>query len=109
MKFTSPFLCLALNLLTEIDCHGTKRLRIVLCSFRRNQFARAMHLNGGSGRAISNRERWESAGFSLQPDFGPEAHPDIPLEHRLGDAAEYGDIDALRRLIQVREKKYFAR
>ena len=102
MKFASRFLCLALNLLTEIECHGTKRLRTVLCTFHRYQCARVMHLSGGSGRAISNRERWESAGFSLQPDFGPEAHPDIPLEHRLGDAAEYGDTDALRRLIQVR-------
>ncbi len=102
MKFTSSFLYLALNLLTEIECHSTTRLRAALSSFHRFQFFGAMHLNGGSGRAISNRERWESAGFSLQPDFGPEAHPDVPLEHRLGDAAEYGDIDALRRLIQVR-------
>jgi hypothetical protein len=61
---------------------------------------KVLRLNGGC-RGVSVRERWESAGFNLQPDFGPEAHPDVPLEHRLGDAAEFGDTDALRRLIQV--------
>ena len=89
---------LNLNFITILQCR--EYLGLTLDIYRK-VLLRPMRLNGGC-RAVSIRDRWESAGFSLQPDFGPEAHPDVPLEHKLGDAAEYGDHNALTRLIQVR-------
>ena len=89
----------ALSVMNFIQIYGGSRL-VLDSNMHSRSLSKIIRLKGGS-RGASVRERWESAGFSLQPDFGPEAHPDVPLEHRLGDAAEYGDLDALRRLIQV--------
>lgn len=48
-----------------------------------------------------NAERWAEAGVSLQPDFGPDANLDVPVEHKLGDAAEHGDVEAIQKLLQA--------
>ena len=46
-------------------------------------------------------QRWEEAGVSLQPDFGPDANLDVPMEQKLGDAAEFGDLDAIQALLKA--------
>lgn len=51
---------------------------------------------------MTNQERWESVGFSLQPDLGPEDNIEVPMEIKLGDAAEYGDNGACAKLLAVR-------
>ena len=68
----------------------------------------ALRLRGGMPEMFpwerpykSNAERWAEAGVSLQPDFGPDVNLDVPLEKKIGDAAECGDVDAVVRLVQA--------
>jgi len=58
-----------------------------------------MRLRGGFK---SNTERWLECGYNLQPDFRSTANQEVPLNTKLGDAAECGDAVAITELLQVR-------
>lgn len=58
----------------------------------------AMRLRGGFK---SNTDRWRECGYNLQPDFRSTANQEVPLNTKLGDAAECGDPDAIKELLQA--------
>jgi hypothetical protein len=62
----------------------------------------AMQLRGGFK---SNTDRWLECGYNLQPDFRSTANQEVPLNTKLGDAAECGDPVAIKELLQVRAEK----
>lgn len=93
----------------EAEAHGALQARgsAELASTRRPPGAAAecvgrdgaMRLRGGFK---SNTDRWRECGYNLQPDFRSTANQEVPLNTKLGDAAECGDPDAIKELLQVR-------
>ena len=68
----------------------------------RKGLGRGERLRGGSQGLYqpSNAERWIQAGYDLTPDLSPENFQEVPLDVKLGDAAEFGDAEAVRKLLQ---------
>uniref|UniRef100_A0A7S4PFA9 Uncharacterized protein n=1 Tax=Guillardia theta TaxID=55529 RepID=A0A7S4PFA9_GUITH len=69
----------------------------------RKGLGRGERLRGGSQGLYqpSNAERWIQAGYDLTPDLSPENFQEVPLDVKLGDAAEYGDAEAVKKLLQA--------
>ena len=68
-------------------CGQALRLRLASEQDLLEDSAMPMHLRGGMPDLLpwerpykSNMERWAEAGVSLQPEFGPDANTDVPLE-----------------------------
>jgi hypothetical protein len=58
----------------------------------------ALRLRGGYK---SNVERWRSCGYNLNPDLRPSANQQVPINTKLGDAAELGEVVAVKELLEV--------